>query len=199
MKREGMAASFNSVFDRHGEAVFWFALVMYVASFFLPSLYANDEFGRADPMRGYSCAYFSLGLSYAEIRGRLTEPAARDDRRPLSETISLLASGLVNPTFLLFAATSRFRRSGAVAHFLRILSCCCFPFLVFSLSLIGTCFARGRGISFGLAESPWHCFHATSKRDQAGLSKQLVRRKLGWKEWCPREDSNLHDRKATSS
>jgi hypothetical protein len=120
MKREGMAASFNSVFDRHGETVFWFALVMYVASFFLPSVYANDEFGRADPMRGYSCAYFSLGLSYAEIRGRLTEPATRDDRRPLVETISLLVSGLVNPTFLSFAATSRFRRSGAVAHSLRI-------------------------------------------------------------------------------
>jgi hypothetical protein len=82
-------------------------LLMYVVSFFLMAV--GDVERLVGPLRGYSCAEVTLLSPFSEDGRVLLH------KKPI-EYISMLGSGLINPTFLLtfFLQLFRVRRSATV-------------------------------------------------------------------------------------
>jgi hypothetical protein len=99
---------------------FWLGVVTYITSFFVVAVAVGG-------FRGYDCAYLSLAIPLAEIRDRFT--GRTPSLKPL-ETLSLVASGLVNPAFVLFAVTSRLRTPRGTARLSQILTVALIPFSV---------------------------------------------------------------------
>ena len=95
---------------------------LYATSFFLIAVASADAYG--DPLRGYHCAWFALGLPWGE---NLFGHQGLFEHRKL-DYLAVLLSGWINPLFIMAALFAPRASSGRVSLILAMVPLAMIPF-----------------------------------------------------------------------